>query len=82
VVLTSHTETLELTSSTRESPMSPNDLDLVITIVASLLVLACGAGAVLILPWDYGKEIRPPVPEPEPLPKRSVLPACPWVEAT
>ena len=62
--------------------MSPTDLDLVVTIVASLLVLACGAGAVLVLPWDYGKDIRPPVPEPQPLPKSPVLQGCPWVEAT
>jgi hypothetical protein len=62
--------------------MNPIDLDLVVTIVASILVLACGAGAVLVLPWERAQELRPPVPEPEPARDPSVIQRSPWAEAT
>jgi hypothetical protein len=45
--------------------MTPQLVDLLITLSASLVVLACGAGAILVLPWSDPVDVRTCSTEPE-----------------
>lgn len=47
--------------------MNPVDIDLLLTICASLIVMACGAGAILVLPWGELPDPKAATPDTDPV---------------